>query len=916
MPFPWCVEGTMTFPAGARLGPYEIRSLIGVGGMGQVYAARDTRLDRAVAIKVLLNDEVERPDRRRRFESEARAISSLHHPHICALFDVGEQDGTAFFVMEYLEGETLDDRLTRGPLPAKEVVAYASQIADALDHAHRERFVHRDLKPSNVMVTPSGVKLLDFGLVRRAVVDPDVPSMSTLSLDHRKITAEGVILGTFQYMAPEQLEGKEADARTDIFALGALMFEMATGQKAFEGTSQASLLAAILTRQPPPVSSARRDVDLPPALDHVIERCLAKNPADRWQTARDIKLELEWIAGGSSGTTRALSWPRRNRREAIAWAIAALALVVAAVIAALPSVRGSRVPDVTRFVVTPPSGTLIGGAENMTLMALSPDGRQLAFVATTDGRRRLWIRSLRSLAAQPMEGTDGAVSPFWSPDSRFIGFFVQTTGELKKVDVQGGPARTICAARMEGVPTWGRDGTILFTQFLDGIYRVSAEGGTPQRVTMVDKARHELNHYWPSFLPDGRRFTYMVTALDANGLRTTPTVYVASLDSTDVTSLARTHSKMVYSQGQMLFVEQGVLLAQRFDPATLKLSGEPVKIAEGLSYYRTLGNAAFSISSTGVLAYQGAAEDSRLVWYDRHGNVTDTGWARQNYGTVRISPDGQSVGVDVVDPRTGTADIWIYDVSQGAPRRFTFDLDDESEPVWSPDGRRIMFRMNRGGPASLELGSAAPNLFAKTLAVSGEEEMLVANPRPLNPEDWSPDGQSIAYVENSLQSGIDIWRMPVTGDRKPRPLLARQFDEWGARFSPADSARVAFVSTETGSPEIYVATIQAPGERTLRISNNGGTSPRWRHDGNELFYVSADSRSIMAVPIEWKPTFKAGIPVRLFTVAVEVSAQFSIRGTTYDVAPDGQRFLISVPSGEPETSRITVVQNWTAELNP
>jgi hypothetical protein len=443
---------------------------------------------------------------------------------------------------------------------------------------------------------------------------------------------------------------------------------------------------------------------------------------------------------------------------------------------------------------------------------------------------------------------------------------------------------------------------------------VSGEGGTPSRVTTVDKSKHELNHYWPNFLPDGRQFTYMVTALDANGLRATPSVYVASLDSPEAALLTRTHSKMVYAEpGYLLFVEQGALLARRFDAATLKQSGEPVKVADGVGYYRTIGNAAFSVSANGVLAYQGAAEVFQPLWYDRHGNVTDTGWPIQGYGTVRISPDGQSVGVDIIDPQTGTADIWIYDAAQGTPRRFTMDLGDESEPVWSPDGRRVMFRTTRGGAASLKLGSAAPNLYAKTLEVGGEEEMLVANPGPLNPEDWSRDGRWIAYVNNTRQSGTDLWLMPMTGDRKPRALLATRFNESGARFSP-DSTRVAFVSTETGAPEVYVAALEASGEKTLRISTNGGSSPRWRGDGKELFYVSADNRSIMTVPITWSPTFKVGIPSRLFTIGADVSAQFRRRGTNYDVTPDGQRFLVSVPVAEPETSRITVVQNWPAGL--
>jgi Tol biopolymer transport system component len=468
---------------------------------------------------------------------------------------------------------------------------------------------------------------------------------------------------------------------------------------------------------------------------------------------------------------------------------------------------------------------------------------------------------------------------------------------------------------MDGAPAWGRDGTILFTQFLDGIYRVSGEGGTPTRVTALDKARRELNHYWPSFLPDGRHFMYLVTALDTNGLRVTPSIYVASLDSTDVKLLARMHSKVAYAPpGHLLFVEQGALLAQTFDTASLKLIGEPVKIVDGLSYYRTVGQAAFSVSTTGVLAYQGAADDSQLVWYDRRGKVTDTGWAKQNYGTVRFSPDAQSVAVDVLDPQSGTGDIWVYDASRGAPVRVTSDLDDESTPVWSPDGRRIMFRMNRGGPASLQMGSAAPNLYAKTLGDTSDEELLVANPGPLNPTDWSSDGQWIAYVNNTRRTGSDLWMLPLAGDRKPRSFLATRFDEWGARFSP-NSARVAFVSTESGAPEVYVTTVREPGQ-TTRVSIGGGTSPRWRRDGRALFYASADRRSIMSVPVDWSPTFKAGIPTRLFTIGTEARTRFGVRDAIYDVTPDGERFLINVPVGEPESSRITVVQNWAAALKP
>jgi Tol biopolymer transport system component len=902
----------MTLSAGARLGPYEVVSLIGVGGMGEVYSARDTRLERIVAVKVLSEDFVDRPDRRRRFETEARAISSLQHPHICTLFDVGEKDGVAFLVMEYLEGETLDDRLARGPVPTRDLLAYAMQIADALDHAHREGFIHRDLKPGNVILTASGAKLLDFGLVRRSVVESVGPaSSSTLSFDQRKLTAEGALLGTLEYMAPEQLEGKEADERTDIFALGTLMFEMATGQKPFAGSSHASLIASILTHEPPPVSSLRSTPELPPALDHVIERCLAKHPADRWQTTRDVKLELEWIARAGSDATRAPSRLRWDRRAGIAWGATVLAIGVVAIGALRWTVPEAAVEEVTRFVITPPPGTAISGSENNTRVALSPDGRLIAFVATTQGQEQLWIHSMREGVARPLDGTEGAVSPFWSPDSRFVGFVARDAGEIRKIEVSGGPARTVCAARVEGAPTWGRDGTILFTQFIDGIFRVPGEGGTPVRVTTVDKARGELNHYWPNFLPDGRRFTYMATALDANGLRVTPSVYVASLASSEVTVLAQLHSKMVYAPPRyLLFAEQGALLAQTFDAATLALSGEPVRIAEAIHYYRTVGHAAFSLSETGTLAYQAAADGSRLVWYDRAGDSTETGWGEQRYGAVRFSPDGQRVAVDIIDSRTGTADIWIYDVSRGAPVRVTSDPIDESEPVWSPDGGRLMFRMNRGRPAA-GIGSAAPNLFARTVGNASDVELLVGHRGPLNPEDWSGDGRWIAYISNTVNARADLLIVARDGDRKPRPIAAARFMECCGRFSP-DSSHIAFVSDESGTEEVYVATVPESANRT-RISIGGGTSPRWARDGRALFYAAPDRRSIMRVAIDWTPTVKVSPPVRVFTMAQ--AAAWSIRGVMYDVTPDGERFLVNVPAGQPE-SKIMVVQNWVAGLMP
>jgi serine/threonine protein kinase/Tol biopolymer transport system component len=902
----------VTLTSGARLGPYEVQSPIGAGGMGEVYRARDTRLDRAVAIKLLPASFAERPERRQRFRIEARAISSLQHPHICTLFDVGEQDGQVFLVLEYLVGETLDDRLIHGPLPSADVLLYATQIASALDHAHRAQIVHRDLKPSNVMLTESGAKLLDFGLAMGPALAATATS-TTASFAHNKLTVEGTLIGTFEYMAPEQLEGKQADARTDIFALGAVLYEMATGRKAFEGESQASLIASILTEHPPAITSARTAIDSDDslvALEHIVERCLAKNPDERWQTMRDVKLELDWIARGKTSTRASTSIRKQFRpREAVAWTVALVA-VLAAVGLAYIALQSPPVVA-TRFIVSPPEGTTVWVAESRTQIAVSPDGRRLAMIVSRGGRQQIWIRSFDAVTAEPLASTDGAISPFWSPDSRFVGFFSPGEGALKKVEVTGGPARTIITARVDGVPTWGSDGRILYTQFLDGIYRVSADGGTPTRLTQIDKSKRELNHYWPQFLPGGK-FLYMATALEPTGLRSTPSVYVASLDSPTPTLLTRLHSRMTYAEpGYLLFVQDGALMAQRFDTTNLRLVGEPTRVADGVLNIRTIGNASFSVSANGVLAYQGAGTDSRVVWSDRRGNITDTGWAIQSYGTLEFSPDGERVAVDVSDPRTGTGDVWIADASRGAPIRFTSDPEDESRPVWSPDGRRVLFRSNRGGPESLRIGSAAPNLYVRVVG-DGTEEMLVADPNPLHPEDWSLDNRWIAYTRNTQQTGADIWLVPLATGGKPFPFSNERFIERDARFSP-DSRWIAFVSTEAGQPEVYVAPVGQAGARK-RISVSGGTTPRWGRDGRELFYAAADNRTIMGVPIQTGSTFTAEAPTPLFSIGPSSASTGLFAGIVYDVSPDG-RFLISLPDGEPFSSRITVVLNWTAGLN-
>jgi eukaryotic-like serine/threonine-protein kinase len=882
---------------GVRLGRYEIESVLGAGGMGHVYRARDTRLDRIVALKLLPEEFQERSDRRQRFQSEARLISSLNHPNICALFDVGEQGGTSFLVMEYLEGETLEDRATRGPLPASELLRYAVQIVDALDHAHQSGITHRDLKPSNVMITASGIKLLDFGLARGPAVAS--VSNSTASIPAERLTGEGALVGTFQYMAPEQLEGRESDARSDIFACGALLFEMGTGQSAFTNASQAGLIASILTAQPPPISAVRPPTadPVPTGLDHIVERCLAKKPEDRWQTARDLKLELEWVA--------APGWrpasPTIGRRFArVAWLAAGVAAVV--VLGAWLAIAFSSRPplETIRFMIAPPQGSTIARGVTGTRLALSPDGRHVAFIATTGGVDRLWVQALDSLTPQPL--ADGAESPFWSPDSRFVGFFDPGDGQLKAVPLSGGPARVICQAGVSDASVWHRNGFILFSQEGKGIFRVPADGGVPTAMTQLDRQRREINHVWPVWLPDGRHFVYTVTSLDDSGRRAPRAVYVRSIETGEQDLVMHAESRVTYSDpGFLLYVEQGSLLSRPFDVRARKLVGEPVAIADELSYSRTNGNAAFSISETGALAYYTAVAPSNLMAFDRSGQAAESRWTDQRFAsTIRISPDGTGVIADVQDPRTGSSDLWIYDLSRRVPIRLTTDVGNDTNPVWSGDGLQVVFSSDRAG---------APDLFLKTTDGLTNERRVFSRPGPQLPNDWSSDGKFIVFEENNRETGLDLWMLPLDGSANGRPMIQTRFQEWGARLSP-DASWVAFVSNESGTAEVYVAPVRGSAGK-VRISTSGGIAPRWRRDGRELFYLAPESNTIMTVDVNTRPSFNAGPPVKLISMRGAPSSLRRPRDAPYDVSPDGQHFFIVTPPEPSPASGITIVLNWT-----
>src|SRR5271163_702016 len=785
----------MALTSGTKLGPYEIQSPLGAGGMGEVYRAIDTRLDRTVAIKILPAHLSSNPEAKQRFEREARAISSLNHPNICTLYDVGHQDGTDYLVMEFLEGETLADRLVKGPLPPDQVLKYGIEICEGLEKAHRGGVTHRDLKPGNVMLTKTGAKLMDFGLAKSASLPGAAASALTLTgpVASRPLTQEGMVVGTFQYMSPEQIEGKEADARSDIFALGAVLYEMATGKRAFEGKSTTSVIAAILERNPPPISALRPM--FPRALDNVVKTCLDKDPDERWQSARDLRTSLKWIAeGNGAGASSAVKhdpW-----RERAAWMLA-LALLCGLAFFAAGHYRAPSASDPVRFSVNPPEKAVFSGPPNITVpvpqFALSPDGRAIVFVANSSGADPvIWLRSVDQVTARPLPGTEHAQLPFWSPDSRWIGFFAE--GRLKKISVAGGPVQVLADVADAFGGSWGADDSIIFAKLSSAIFRVSSGGGTVTAVTKVDTIMNA--HRWPQFLPDGRHFLFHVQSGDPEHRG----IYVGSLDGGTQNFLVHTESSALYaSPGYLLYVDGDTLLGQTFDTAHLELKGEPFTVAEHVG--RSTGfNIGASASGTGMLAYAAAIlQRGRLTWFDRAGNSLNSVGVEGDYSDFRLSPNGQTLAASLVDPKTWNPDIWLIDLMRGGPSRFTLTFGStlNSASVWSPDGTRIVFRTNRNGQTEL---------YAKSAAGGGNEEAVLTNETQhragmdspnLVCSDWSPDGRYIIGSVPQRSTGEDIWLIPLGADKKPFKLLGPPSDLIHANFSP-DGRYVAYSSNESG----------------------------------------------------------------------------------------------------------------------
>jgi serine/threonine protein kinase len=858
--------------------------------MGEVYRARDTRLDRTVAIKILSARFTSDAIHKQRFEREAKTISSLNHPHICVLHDIGNQNGVDYLVMEFVEGETLARRLEKGAMPLGQVLKFGAQVADALDKAHRNGIVHRDLKPGNIMLAATGAKLLDFGLARSSAL-PAARASHTAATQQLPVTERGTVVGTFQYMSPEQVEGKELDGRSDIFSLGAVLYEMVTGRRAFEGNSQLSVASAILEKEPEAISAINPLT--PPALDHAIHCCLGKDPEARWQTARDLSLELNWLAENGRYSGRTDAPPAQVRRNMVAWLIVlVLALTTAAV------------TILWRTSLSSPPASYYSAPLSLTArdIALAPNGRTAAIVAYLESARKhvIWIYEVGSQGARNLPETEGADFPFWSPDGRSIGFFAD--GRLKKLELATGQVRTICDAPSARGGTWNKDDVIVFAPNArqGGLYRVPASGGTPQPVTRTDLARRESSHRWPVFLPDGNHFLFMAATF--SGFKDVDAIFAGSLDSKGTKFIVAADANAAYADpGFLLFYRDKTLFSQPFDAKSLELKGEPADVFSAIQYVRQVKRVTFSVSNDGALLAQGGGAGvvglSQAKWFDRSGKELGALGRPGVYGNVAIAPNGRTVASDNLDLASSlNIDVWIYDSRHdAAPRRLTFDPGFDGASVWSPDGNRLLFSSNR----QLNL-----DLYIKEADGSQEERNVFHDNLDKLSNDWSRDGKYIL-----CRHADELWYLTLPGFTS-RLLLKAPGILRNGQFSP-DGNWIAYNSNETGKWEIYVTSFPEPHGK-WQISTSGGEQPRWRGDGKELFYLSSDGR-VMAVPVTTGTHFSSGTPIVLFQADPRQSVSY-LDIFSYDVTRDGQRFLIDTELRPAEGVPISVLLNWTSKM--
>jgi len=892
---------TMALTSGTRLGPYEIQSPLGAGGMGEVYRARDSRLDREVAIKVLPTHLSQNPDLRARFEREAKAISGLQHPNICVLYDVGRQDGVDFLVMEYLEGETLAARLMRKPMTPDETVRIAIEIADALDKAHRSGIVHRDLKPANVMLTKGGAKLMDFGLAKLQAFatgtqsgTPAFSAIATVPSMASPITVAGTVVGTVQYMSPEQIQGKDADARSDIFAFGALLYEMLTGKRAFEGKSQLSVASAVLEKDPDSISGVQPLT--PPALEHLVRTCLAKEPDQRFQSAHDLKLQLQWITiGGSQVGAPAVVVSQRKSRQKILAAATVLGWLAAVTATVLVATYASRLTSAQRLLqaqMEQPAGAefalVVSGAP-----VLSPDAQQFAFVALKENKSAIFLERLSSGKAVLLAGTEEGSFPFWSPDGKYLGFF--SNGKLRKIEAAGGPVQVLCDAPEGRGGAWSEKGVILFAPHINGpLQRVSDGGGTPEQATPDHKDDKDFTNRNPYFLPDGKHFLFVQRAgKDSQG-----TVYAGALDGGIPTQILPVGSNVAYSNGYLFYLKDGTLMGQPFDAVAQRFTGKPTPIAQSIEYYdpRNLGN--FSVSQNVLLYRQASLENRELLWLDPAGKELEHWGDPAPYSGASFSP-GSHVAVLYRDNPDGHGDsLWLADTERKTITRFSADSEADQRGVVSADGRSVLTSATTGFHSVL---------VQRSLVASGKEEKLAEIGDWMGVISESRDGRYAIVTIQDPKTSFDLYAVDLAGDRKLMPVLTSPYSEGDGKLSP-DDKWLAYTSDENGARELYVTPFPAGGSKwqvapgVVNVTSDNSTSAAdWSPDGKSLRYILGDKiYSVEFRVVGNKPEFSA--PKELMTVPHDTDI--------LSIMPDGKRTLATRVVGHHGESPMNLVLNW------
>ncbi|MBV8053468.1 MAG: protein kinase [Acidobacteriaceae bacterium] len=893
----------MALSPGTKLGPYEIQAPLGAGGMGEVYRARDTRLDRTVAIKVLNSQLVASPELRARFEREAKAISQLQHPHICVLHDIGHDSasGTDFLVMEYLEGESLADRLRKRPLSVIEELDIAIQVADALAAAHAAGIVHRDLKPGNVMLTKAGAKLLDFGLAKPLTTMATTSSVSSApsftaartfsgpSPMVSPLTTHGTMVGTIQYMSPEQIEGRDADARSDIFAFGSMLYEMATGKRPFEGKSQIKIASAILEDHPTALSSVRPEI--PAQLEWVINTCLKKDPRERFQCAHDLKLELGWI--GQSGKET-----KKKEKKAfgqIWWALAAIALIAVAGIAAMFWLRASTPGAIEAYVLPPEKNSFtLNNDDAAGPVVLSPDGKKIAFVGQDDQSiDRLYVRALDDKDANMVAGTENAMYPFWSPDGQSLGFV--SAGRLRRVPLGGGPVLDICNVTRFRGGSWGQDGIVFAPDVTNGIFRVApSAGSTPVQITTV--AADQTTHRWPVLLPDGKHFLYLASSHSNKDPSARNGIYFASVDGKENHFVVASESNGVYANGHLIWEQGGSLLAQPFHPATGKVSGDTVAVASGVGYNASTWKAAFDAGENGALIYQSGAgvNSGQVLLFGRDGKSTpvpDT----SAFMDIRISPDGRTLAALT----TGTAhDIWLINLDQGTRARFTFTYTSDGM-AWSADGKYLYYS---------SVGKTG-RVVRKPVDGSGGETTIAENTSPMHVSDVSAGDRFLLIEQAYDRVPITAVLQSTTPGAKPQPITDYQGGAHQAHFSP-DGKWIVYASIETGRYELYATSVQRGGK--IQLTSTGGALSRWAADEKTIYYATREG-GVFALPVKVTDnSIQPGKPQRLFSVSGLVPMAFY--NASWDATPDGRRFVLNVTGERSDQSRAVLITNWPARL--